>query len=148
MTTLTADTDTERRLAWIVDIDGTLALNNGGRSFYDETRVSEDDPCPVVTTLVSLLHNQGFDIVICSGRKDSCRTDTQNWLHQHNIPYTNLFMRRHDDNRKDAIVKLEILDRDILPNWEIFGVLDDRDQVVEAWRSRGLKVLQVAPGNF
>lgn len=141
------DTDTERRRAWIVDIDGTLALNNAGRSPYDESRVHEDDSCPIVRELVQLL-SERYDIVICSGRTDACRTATQNWLHQHEIPYTNLFMRKSGDNRKDSIVKLEILDNNIEPHWEVVGVLDDRNQVVEAWRSRGLKVLQVAPGDF
>lgn len=141
------DTDTERRKAWIVDIDGTLALNNRGRSPYDESRVSEDDSCPVIRELVTILANH-YDIVICSGRTDACRTATQNWLHEHLIPYTNLFMRKSGDNRKDSIIKLEILDNDILPNWDIQGVLDDRNQVVDAWRSRDLVCLQVRPGNF
>lgn len=136
-----------RRPAWIVDIDGTLALNNSGRSPYDDSRVHEDDPCPVITELVQML-SERYDIVICSGRADSCRTQTQDWLFQHKIPYMNLFMREAGDNRKDSIVKLEILDRYIEPHWDVRGVLDDRQQVVDAWRSRGLKVLQVAPGDF
>jgi hypothetical protein len=86
--------------------------------------------------------------VICSGREDSCRTETQNWLHEHKIPYTNLFMRETGDYRKDAIVKLEILDNYILPSFDVKGVLDDRQQVVDAWRSRDLVCLQVRPGDF
>lgn len=141
-------TDINRDPAWIVDIDGTLALNLKGRSPYDYTRVAEDDSCPVIRELVTTLYKAGNSILICSGREDYCRTDTQNWLYQHKIPYTNLFMRATGDYRKDSIVKLEILDNYILPSFDVKGVLDDRVSVVQAWRSRGLKCLQVAEGNF
>jgi hypothetical protein len=36
----------------------------------------------------------------------------------------------------------------IRPNYDVKYVIDDRDQVVDMWRSLGLRVLQVAPGNF
>lgn len=139
--------DTAKRDAWIVDIDGTLAHTEGRRSPYNEALVSLDSPDPVVIELVQLLAPR-YDILICSGRHDTCRTDTVAWLQQHNVPYTNLFMRGAEDNRKDSIIKLEILDNYILPTWNVVGVLDDRNQVVEAWRSRGLKCLQVEPGDF
>lgn len=141
------ETEDYRAPAWIVDIDGTLALNLKGRSPYDYSRVHEDDPCPIITELVQMLAER-YEIIICSGREDNCRTATQNWLHQHKIPYTNLFMRKTGDYRKDSEVKLEILDNYILPSFDVRGVLDDRQQVVDAWRSRGYKTLQVAPGDF
>jgi hypothetical protein len=103
--------------AWIVDIDGTLALNNGTRGPFEYHRVSEDDSCPVIRELVTLLFNAGYSILICSGREavGNCRSDTQAWLREHEIPYTNLFMRAEGDYRKDSVVKLEILDNYILP---------------------------------
>jgi hypothetical protein len=136
--------------AWIVDIDGTLALNNGTRGPFEYHRVSEDDSCPVIRELVTLLFNAGYSILICSGREavGNCRSDTQAWLREHEIPYTNLFMRAEGDYRKDSVVKLEILDNYILPNFDVHGVLDDRQQVVDAWRSRDLVCLQVRPGDF
>ena len=50
--------------------------------------------------------------------------------------------------RKDAAVKLEIFDREIRNRWNVVAVFDDRQQVVDAWRSIGLAVFQVAPGDF
>jgi hypothetical protein len=145
-------TDTEKRDAWIIDVDGTLAHNTSGRSPYDNASYDEvlsDELDPVVGGLVSLLaYSGGFDIIICSGRSERHRTVTQDWLFKHGIPHVNLFMRAEGDYRKDSIVKLELLDKYILPTWNVVGVLDDRNQVVEAWRSRGLKCLQVAEGNF
>lgn len=138
---------TELPTAWIVDIDGTLAHHEGRRNPYDESRVLLDSPDPVIIPLVQLLATQHV-IIVCSGRHDTCRTDTEAWLQQHEVPYDHLFMRGAEDNRKDVIIKLEILDRDILPHFRVEGVLDDRNQVVGGWRSRDLKCLQVAEGDF
>jgi len=57
-------------------------------------------------------------------------------------------MRPTGDNRKDAIVKREIFDREIRDRYRILFVLDDRNQVVDMWRELGLTCLQVAPGDF
>jgi hypothetical protein len=57
-------------------------------------------------------------------------------------------MRASGDNRKDSIVKVELLhdiQRDY--DWPWLWV-DDRDQVVKAIREQGVRVLQVAPGDF
>jgi hypothetical protein len=59
-----------------------------------------------------------------------------------------LYMRPEGDMRKDAIVKLEIFDNEIRDNYDVQFALDDRNQVVEAYRSIGLTVLQVADGEF
>jgi hypothetical protein len=57
-------------------------------------------------------------------------------------------MRHTKDLRKDSIVKGEIYDSVIAPNYNVFFVLDDRNQVVDFWRSKGLTCFQVAPGDF
>jgi hypothetical protein len=59
-----------------------------------------------------------------------------------------LYMRPEGDMRKDAIVKLEIFDNEIRDNYDVQFALDDRNQVVEAYRSIGLTVLQVTDGEF
>ncbi len=33
-------------------------------------------------------------------------------------------------------------------HWSVQFVMDDRQRVVDMWRSKGLKCLQVAPGDF
>jgi hypothetical protein len=57
-------------------------------------------------------------------------------------------MRATGDNRKDSIVKEEIYKNDILPEYYVEFVLDDRQQVVDALREMGLQVWQVARGDF
>lgn len=133
--------------AVMVDIDGTVALH-GDRSPYDWSRVREDMPNPPVITCVrELARNR--KIIFCSGRTEECRQETEAWLDEHvGVPYEALHMRATGDNRKDAIVKRELFDREIRDDYTVIFALDDRQRVVDGWRELGLTVFQVAPGNF
>jgi predicted kinase len=134
--------------AFLVDIDGTVAVMNGRRP-YDETRVSEDLPNPPVIAVVRALRAAGYRLVFCSGRRESCRADTTAWLAEHvAVPYDVLLMRADGDDRRDTIVKAELFDRHVRDRYRVVAVLDDRDQVVRAWRAMGLTVLQVGEGDF
>ena len=144
----TFETNPNLPKAIIVDIDGTLAINNGTRSYYDSTRVIEDDVNVPIAEIVKLYSKQGILIIIASGRKDDCRADTETWLKCNDIPYNILLMRSADDSRKDAITKSELYDNNIKGKYEILFVLDDRKQIVDKWRELGLTCLQIADGNF
>jgi predicted kinase len=133
--------------AWLVDVDGTLALMQG-RSPFEWHRVGEDAPNPPVVELVRSLRAAGNAIVVVSGRDGVARRDTEAWLDRHDIPHDALLMRTAGDSRKDSIVKREIFDGRIRHVWQVKGVLDDRDQVVRMWRDLGLTCAQVAPGDF
>lgn len=133
---------------WLVDIDGTLA-DMGDRSPYDETRVLEDQPnFPIDHLVEAITEGSGDGVVLMSGRSEACRADTETWLHRHGIHYRALHMRAASDNRKDAVVKRELFDRHVRGQYNVLGVLDDRQQVVDMWRSLGLTCLQVAEGDF
>lgn len=133
--------------AVMVDIDGTVALR-GARSPFDETKVGEDEPNHPVITLVQTMHHSGYSIVFTSGRTEECRRDTETWLRKHVVEDFALFMRASGDVRKDSIIKTEIYERDVRPRYNVLCVLDDRNQVVQAWRASGLTCLQVADGDF
>jgi len=134
--------------AVLVDLDGTVALMCG-RSPYDETRVQEDRPNRAVVQTVRAMHAAGHAVIFCSGRTEACRAATEKWLAEHvAVPYAALWMRPVGDMRKDAVVKRELFDNHIRRNWDVVCVLDDRQQVVDMWRSLGLTVFQVAPGDF
>jgi predicted kinase len=134
--------------AIIVDIDGTLA-KMGDRSPYDEAKVSEDQPNQPVIEVVKTMHRAGNDVIVCSGRTESCREETEHWLGVNlGISFVALHMRASGDYRRDATIKREIFDKHIRDHYNIIGVFDDRNQVVEMWRSLGLTVFQVADGDF
>lgn len=160
--------------AIIVDLDGTLASMNG-RGPFEWSRVGEDDVNLVIADLVEKyrgwhLERGGiFHLIFMSGRDETCRKETLDWLERDAELITNadtfdevdeaghrrgedynvhLFMRPAGDNRADNVVKLELFDRYVRHNFDVHFVLDDRNQVVEMWRSLGLTCLQVAPGDF
>lgn len=135
--------------AILVDIDGTLALKAEERDIYDLTRVAEDLPNQAVIEAVRHAHRARLRIVFCSGREDSSRDATQRWLVNHlALAGDLLLMRAAGDRRRDSIVKRELFDAHVRDHYDIRYVLDDRDQVVAMWRSLGLSVFQVAPGDF
>jgi hypothetical protein len=134
--------------AVMVDIDGTAAIMCG-RSPFDETRVGEDRPNRAVVAAVQAMYAAGHEVIFCSGRTEGCREATEKWLAEHvKVPYIGLYMRPAGDTRKDSIVKRELFDQHIRKFWDVIAVLDDRTQVVDAWREIGLTVFQVAPGDF
>jgi predicted kinase len=136
--------------AIIVDIDGTLAHMNG-RGPYEDHLVHTDTVDEVVRDHVAgwrALHPRGV-VIIMSGRDEGrARAVTEAWLSAHGISHEYLFMRPAGDKRNDAIVKAELFEEHVEPYFNVKYTLDDRDRVVEMWRAKGIKCLQVEPGNF
>lgn len=133
--------------AIIVDIDGTLAHKHD-RNAYDYQKADQDSCDEVIAELVNQFHRLRYVVIIVSGREDSAREITKEWLKNNCIDYHYLYMRKNKDMRKDAVVKKEIYDQFIKDEYAVLFVLDDRNQVVEMWREIGLKCLQVQEGNF
>ena len=135
--------------AIICDLDGTLALIHN-RSPYDASDCDiKDLPNLPVVKSIQLYHDAGYKIVFCSGREDKYEPETRRFIEKHlpNLQYE-LHMRKTDDFRKDAIIKEEIYQDFIYGKVNVLLVLDDRNQVIEFWRSKGLPTWQVAAGDF
>lgn len=121
---------------WVlVDVDGTLANCDGVRNPFDEARVLHDNPHPVVVEWVRALY-PFYNVCIMSGRKEKCGDDTCDWMELQGVPFDHILMRHTKDNRKDAIVKKELLDMllGVLKPEDIAFILDDRPQVIRMWR--------------
>lgn len=129
----------------ICDLDGTLALFKGNPYERD---FSEDKVNTKVLDILNKYASEGNLIMIVSGRKGEFRSMTENWLIKNKVPYNGLFMRKEKDVRKDYIIKEEIYNKEIKDIFNVLFVLDDRNQVVNLWRSLGLTCLQVAEGEF
>lgn len=141
----------------ICDLDGTLCLLNG-RNPYDASTCENDLVNPAMYGILSAMQYKfentmpegKIKIMFCSGREDKYRDQTIGWLRNNGMLEDSfkLYMRKTGDNRKDSIIKKEIYEEHIKGKYNVLFVLDDRNQVVDLWRSLGLTCLQVAPGDF
>ena len=135
--------------AIICDIDGTLAIHLE-RGPYDMEKCETDGFDETVLKLIVDAHEEGTEIIFCTGREEKYREATVRWLKKRLASHFAdlLFMRKTDDHREDSIIKQEIYDAEIKGKYNVEFVLDDRNRVVEMWRRNGLKCLQVAEGDF
>ena len=121
--------------AVVFDVDGTLA-HMGDRSPYDFDSVGEDTVNENVAEIVRMIyHRGGKRVFIFSGREDVCRDATEKWLKDNNIPYDELHMRASGDNRRDSIVKREMIESVIVGRYYVTHWFDDRNQVVDMVRA-------------
>lgn len=135
----------------IVDIDGTIAdcshrrhhICNPNKNWDDFFKdMVHDLPIKPVIDLVRELQYAAYDVLFVTGRPEQYRKETKNWLIQNTLIPTYLFMRPEKDFRPDHIVKKEILDNLRLQGFNPKLAIDDRQCVVDMWRSEGLICLQ------
>ena len=131
----------------IVDIDGTVALNDGHRGPFDWSKVDGDSPNWPVIDLVRDLDDLN-EVIFFSGRDDSCRDATVMWMQEFGLPTKHLYMRTTNDNRPDYIIKEELFDRHVRGVYDVRFVIDDRNQVVRLYRAMGIACLQCNEGDF
>ena len=154
----------------IFDLDGTLAiidrrmqLATGGKStesdykkinwdvLHDPANVQLDVPNVPIVKICQLFAENGYTIYIFSGRSDRTERTTRSWLAHNRIPFHKLVMRPHTKQEMytpDEVLKKRMLDKHIADKNDVLCVYDDRQKVVDMWRSEGLLCCQVAPGNF
>lgn len=140
----------------IVDIDGTLADNEHRQHFLRQESKDwdsfyaacwDDRPIwPVIMAVQALFKH--YAVVLCSGRRESCRQDTMKWLAHYGLHYDELLLRPDGDYVDDALLKKRMLTQLRGQGYAPFLVIDDRQKVVDMWRAEGLVCLQAAPGDF
>jgi phosphoglycolate phosphatase-like HAD superfamily hydrolase len=145
----------------LFDVDGTLA-NGDHRYHLYEGRDSDswaayiaaciqDSPYTEVQWLNYIISQQpNVYIIVLTARSESGREVTEKWLMAHGIIYDELIMKPEDEaivKVKDHDFKERILDELILQNKKPFMVFEDRKSVVDMFRSKGIPVLQVRPGD-
>jgi len=141
----------------IFDIDGTLmdishrkqfveSKPKDWNSFREET--PNDTPIKEVFQIAIALQKAGHNIIIASGRNKSQRAVTMKQLMKEGLVFIDLFMRSDTDYRSDVVLKREMLGAMRRKGLDPKMVFDDRDSVVQMWRDEGLRVAQVAPGDF
>ena len=132
----------------IVDVDGTLSHINNCRNPYDASSAFEDTLDDAVSSIVAMAYQNGYKVMVLTGREEKYREVTISWLENNGVPFDELYTRADGDYRKDAVVKEELYEKHIKNRFNVKFVLDDRNQVCDMWREIGLKCLQVQPGDF
>lgn len=125
------------------DLDGTLAIFEGLRSSYDYNKCVNDRLSKPVYDLLQMFVEKGYVVVYMTGREDSCRAQTEEFLLKHSCPLGPLFMRETRDFRKDTIVKRELFDKHVRNMYDVKYVLEDRPSVLRMWQELGLFTLAV-----
>lgn len=141
----------------VFDIDGTLSNLHHRRHLVEakpkdwkafNDGMALDEPHDDVVDLLLLFYMKNYKVVLCTGRDEDYKQVTKDWLMKHDIPFDAIYMRKSKDRRGDDIIKVELLEEirgDFGEPWLWF---DDRNRVVDAVRAAGVRVMQVAPGDF
>lgn len=138
----------------IVDYDGTLS--NGSHRLHmlpkNDLHLTEswtqfnqaakhDTPISDTISIINGLWVSGFCVIVLTGRSDEVEADSLDWLYDNGVKFDHLIMRRATDNRKDTIIKEEVLRAIGLEN--IKCAFDDSPNVIKHMRGLGLTVYQV-----
>lgn len=148
---------------YIFDLDGTLALTEHRQHLLDNKEdpdrwrkffaacVADQPNWPVIGTANALLKS-GADVWIWSGRSGEVMNETLSWLHRFFDADTDemqLCMRREGDFTPDEQLKAGWFDAlNDFDRRRLVAIFDDRQKVVDMWRSKGIACFQVAPGTF
>jgi acid phosphatase class B len=148
---------------YIFDLDGTLAIIDHRLPFIrgeykDWTNFyascDKDIPNTSLLTIMDMLRKAGADVWIFTGRSEESWDKTVSWLVdnssflRHELE-TVLQMRRIGNNTPDHKLKKEWYHDMLIDDRErLIAVFEDRQRVVEMWRSLGITCFSVADGNF
>lgn len=141
----------------IFDVDGTLMNITHRRQYVMQVpkdfksfraAMGDDTPYEDVVDMAKMLKAVGHRIIISSGRYESERMITNHQLLHAGVQFDAMYLRKDGDHRKDAILKQEMLADMARDGFKPTMAFDDRDSVVQMWRDNGLRVFQVAAGNF
>ena len=138
----------------IVDYDGTLSDGKHRlhllptkdlhltESWSEFNRAAAfDTPISDTIAIINGLWVSGFAVIILTGRSDEVMKESVDWLADYGVKYDFMIMRRASDNRKDTIIKEEVLRAIGLKN--IVACWDDSPNVINHLRGLGLTVYQV-----
>lgn len=136
----------------IADIDATLCFNTSGRPFFGpgaSEQMINDIPNTNVIDLVRAYCNEyDCELVVITGRDESCRKSTLEWLDKHYLYPNLLLMRKEGDYSKGEECKKKLYEENIKDKYNVDLVFEDSSKVVKMYRDLGLTVLQPNEGKF
>lgn len=141
----------------IVDLDGTLSncehrvehVQKDPKDWASFNKGMSKDILNEWCKMICVgMGRQGVKTIFLTGRTDDFKPQTESWLKENDMSYIDLFMRPVTDRREDFVIKREIFETQIKPNYETVFVIEDRLSVVKMWREIGITCLQCDWGDF
>lgn len=108
-----------------------------------------DKPIEDTVQLLRTLDAAGWLIVGCTARPGKWRKLSMTYMFRHIIPMHELLMRPDDNYRSSPDMKLELVTERFGPDFAevITLMLEDREDVTQAFKAAGVTVLQVHSHN-
>lgn len=134
----------------LIDVDHTISnafwrdAMIGGP--WDEYHAASFDDKPIedIVRLLTALSLDGNEIVGITARPEKWRQLTMSWLLRNNVPMDELLMRPDDAFRPSAEIKMELAKARFKSlKDQVAFIMDDRDDVIAAFRAEGITCLQV-----
>jgi hypothetical protein len=139
----------------IIDIDNTLSIatdrfkmaeKENGKTDWDFVHAPEnlivDKPNLPMVELAKSYKENGFEVIVLTGRPESTRKVTKEWLQKYNIAYDKLYMRSWEDNfLKAPAFKRKIYETEIKEN--VFCAYDDDQRIIDVWVDLGITCFKV-----
>jgi phosphoserine phosphatase len=146
---------------YIFDLDGTLSdcehrkvmeIKNGIPKmnwFQFNRNVDKDLPIQNIIKLFKHLRGNDVEILIYTGRYDNHKKVTLEWLAKYGVVVDKIRMRKVGDSRADTVLKKTWLDEDFGDDYSnLVCAFEDRNKMVDFYRSIGITCLQVATSDI
>ncbi len=134
--------DEDQKCKWRYKKTGE-PFQTGWKAFYEAC----DKDMPIISSFNifhSLNYTGAFEIQIWSGRCESVKEKTEQWLNSYSIVFAlkeiPLKMRPIGNTEPDEVLKGRWLDEIVRENRTVEFVFDDRPKMIRFWRSRGIFV--------
>lgn len=112
--------------------------------FLDCNKLFMDSPKPRNISLLKLLRDRGFGIIIVTGRRESMRECTISQLRSFGVKeFDELFMRPDNNTQPDPIYKSWII-KNIMRRYEILVHFDDNANTVSTLVSNGIDAVVIS----
>lgn len=129
--------------AVIFDLDNTI-LYQTNRSPLNWSDLSGDKLIPAMDMLLESLYLD-YKIFLVTGRPESCRENTEKWLFDNDIPYTNLFLKQDNPMSKAVVHKEKVL-LELLEKYDIILAFEDDTKCCEMYVRNN--IITLCPLNY
>ncbi|MCA1799806.1 MAG: hypothetical protein LC650_00745 [Actinobacteria bacterium] len=112
------------------------------RAFHEASRFMST--VPMVEDAVRRFHARGFAVLVVTARDARFDRPTRDFLARHAIPFHRLYMRGWGDQRRDTLVKADILAAIRVDGFTPVLAFDDRQDIARVWMGAGIPTILVA----